>query len=218
MLPRHAYLTLCRSIQLLMVAVRGDATRTWNFSSCDLQLSVLGRQVPRPKLEPTDRGDARRPQPRAASSPLVLLLVKPETLPGWHRRLIVGAWSCPHRGSGRPQLDADLQQLLIRLARENPRWALSASRANCNGLACASRHRDPRNAATSWGRPGPARAATTWRAFLRQQAAGIVACDLLHGRDRLAAALYVRFFIELDTRRVHLAGVTANPAGAWVTQ
>jgi hypothetical protein len=48
--------------------------------------------------------------------------------------------------------------------------------------------------------------ATTWRAFLRQQAAGIVACDFF-----TVDTLYVLFFIELDTRRVHLAGVTANP-------
>jgi putative transposase len=84
-----------------MVAVRGDATRTWNFSSCDLQLSVLGRQVPRPKLEPADRAmlaALSRALPRARWS---RFFVKPETLPGWHRRLIAGAWSCPHRGSGR---------------------------------------------------------------------------------------------------------------------
>ncbi|HZM78749.1 MAG TPA: hypothetical protein VFC19_23730 [Candidatus Limnocylindrales bacterium] len=54
-------------------------------------------------------------------------------------------------------------------------------------------------------------------AFLREQAVGIVACDLLHRRTGLAAAA-VGLFSELDSRRVHLGEVTANPDGGWVTQ
>jgi hypothetical protein len=59
--------------------------------------------------------------------------------------------------------------------------------------------------------PVPRRADTTWRAFLRQQAAGIVACAFFTVWLRRP---YVLFFIELDSRRVYLAGVTANPDGA----
>jgi predicted amidohydrolase len=66
--------------------------------------------------------------------------------------------------------------------------------------------------------PAPRRATTTWRAFLRQQAAGIVACDFLTVDTIWLRRLSVLFFIELGTRRIHLTGVTANPDGAWVTQ
>jgi putative transposase len=57
-----------------------------------------------------------------------------------------------------------------------------------------------------------------WRSFLRRQAAGIVACDFLTVDTVFLQRLYVLFFIQLHNRRVHLAGVTANPIGAWVAQ
>jgi transposase InsO family protein len=53
---------------------------------------------------------------------------------------------------------------------------------------------------------------------LRRQAAGILACDFLAVDTVFLQRLYVLFFIQLHNRRVHLAGVTANPTGAWVAQ
>ncbi len=66
--------------------------------------------------------------------------------------------------------------------------------------------------------PAPRRSGPGWREFLRAQAATIVACDFFCVETALLRRYYVLFFIELKTRRVQLAGVTANPGGRWVTQ
>jgi putative transposase len=66
--------------------------------------------------------------------------------------------------------------------------------------------------------PAPRRAGETWRAFLAGQAKTILAADFFHVDAAFLHRLYVLFFIEHGTRRVHLAGITAHPTGAWVIQ
>jgi putative transposase len=218
-LTKLAYLTLCRSIQLLALLARGDAAKDLELLVLRHQLAVLRRQTPRPRLEPADRAlltAVSRVLPRSCWS---CFLVTPETLLRWHRRLVAGAWTSPHRQTGRPPLDRDVQQLIVCLANENPRWGYQRIQGELLHLgvrvsatairATLRRHRLD---------PAPRRASGTWRAFLRQQAAGIVACDFLTVDTVWLKRLYVLFFIELDTRRVYLAGVTANPDGGWVTQ
>ena len=219
MLPKLAYLTLCRSIQLLALLGRGDASKDLEILVLRHQLSVLRRQVPRPRLEPTDRAllaVVSRVLPRARWS---CFFVKPDTLLRWHRRLVAGAWTYPHRGTGRPPLDQELQQLIVRLARENPRWGYQRIKGELLRLGIRVSATAIRTTLRRHGLdPTPRPTTTTWRAFLRQQAAGILACDFFTVDTICLRRLYVLFFIELATRRVHLAGVTSNPDGAWVTQ
>jgi hypothetical protein len=66
--------------------------------------------------------------------------------------------------------------------------------------------------------PSPGRSGPTWAQFLRSQAEGIMACDFFSVDTVLLRRLYVLVFIELDTRLLHVVGVTANPVAAWVTQ
>ncbi len=219
MLPRLAYLTLCRSIQLLALLARADAAKDLEILVLRHQLVVLRRQTPRPKLEPADRAllaAISRALPRSRWS---CFFVKPETLLRWHRRLVAGAWTHPHRQTGRPPLDEEVKQLIIRLAKENPRWGHQRIKGELQHLGIQVSATSIRTMLRRHGLdPAPRRVATTWRAFLRQQAAGIMACDFFTVDTVWLRRFYVLFFIELGTRRVHLAGVTANPNGTWVAQ
>jgi hypothetical protein len=124
----------------------------------------------------------------------------------------------PHHQPGRPPLDEDVQQLIIRLAWENPPWGYQRIKGELQRLGVQVSATTIRTTLRRHGLdPAPRRATTAWRSFLRRQA-GIVACDFFTVDTIWLRRLYVLFFIELDTRRVHLAGVTAHPDGAWVTQ
>ena len=86
------------------------------------ELAVLRRHHPRPRLQPKDRAllaALSRHLPRVRWSEF---LVKPETLLGWHRRMVRRRWTYPIPSSGRPPVPDQVQQLIVRLARDNPRW------------------------------------------------------------------------------------------------
>jgi transposase InsO family protein len=145
-------------------------------------------------------------------------LVRPDTILGWHRRLVANHWTYPHRPD-RPSTAVETRRTIIRLARENPTWGYRRIHGELARLSITIA------ASTVWAilktagiNPAPNRASESWTTFLRTQAAGIVACDFFTVDTVMLRRYYVLFFIGVDRRRVHLAGVTAYPTGAWTTQ
>jgi transposase InsO family protein len=142
----------------------------------------------------------------------------PTTLLRWHRRLVARRWT--YTGPvGRPPIDGELRELVLRLARENPRWGYQRIAGEINGLGLKVSATTVRKILSESGLgPADRRPGLSWRTFLRQQAESMLAVDFFTVETISLRRLYVLFFIELDTRRVHLAGCTANPTGSWVTQ
>ena len=142
----------------------------------------------------------------------------PATLLRWHRDLVRRRWIYP--AVGRPsRLDPAVVELVLRLARENPRWGYLRIVGECRKLGVGVSATSVRSILRRHGL-GPAlrRGGPMWPQFLRAQAAGMLACDFLTVETVGLTRLYVLFFIELDRRRVHLAGITVCPTGEWVTQ
>jgi transposase InsO family protein len=109
--------------------------------------------------------------------------------------------------------------LILRLARENPRWGYRRIQGELKKLGMSVSATAIRTVLLGNGlRPAPRRASVTWRAFLRAQASGIVAIDFFTVETVRLKTLYVLFCIELHTRRVRVVGVTDHPNGPWVVQ
>jgi putative transposase len=168
-LSRLAYLALCRSIQALVLLARSDAAKDLEILVLRHQLTVLRRQVTRPRLQPMDRAllaAVSRALPPVRWS---CFFVKPETLLRWHRRLVAGAWTYPRRGQGRPPLDHDVPQLIIRLARQNPRWGYQRIKGELLRLGVRVSSTAIRTTLRRHGLdPAPRRATSTWRAVLHR--------------------------------------------------
>jgi putative transposase len=147
------------------------------------------------------------------------LLVTPQTLLRWHRDLVRRRWTYEKRRAGRPPVAAETRALVLRLARENPRWGYQRIAGELAKLGLEVSPSTVRRLLSVAGLgPAPRRAGSTWREFLRQQAKGIVACDFFTVETAFLRRYYVLFFIELQTRRVQLAGCSATPSAHWVAQ
>jgi len=151
-----------------------------------------------------------------------VLLVQPETVLKWHRELVRRKWTFRRRqGGGRPTIAAELEALLLRLVAENPRWGygrLQGELAKLGHAVGRSTVRDILNRRRVPPAPVRGRRANTWRQFLMRHRDAMLACDFFTIETLFLQTVYALFFIELGTRRVHLAGCTAHPTAAWVTQ
>ena len=151
----------------------------------------------------------------------LIRIVQPETVLRWQREMVrrKGTYQRKNTG-GRPRTQRDLEQLIVRFARENTDWGYGKIQGELLKVGydiseetialILERHGIP---------PAPERGRSpSWRHLMTHYKDQLLACDLFTVETLFLQTIYVFFFIEVGTRRVHFAGCTANPNAAWVTQ
>jgi hypothetical protein len=205
-------------LQLVLLRARSQEFKELEIVVLRHELAVLRRQARPPQLTTSDRvflTAASRLLPRSRWQSF---LVKPATLLRWHRHMVARRWTYAGR-NGRPPTGSDIRELVLRLARENPRWGYQRIVGEVNGLGLTVSATTVKKILTRAGLgPAVSRSGLSWRSFLRAQAKSMLAVDFFTVETITLQRLYVLFFIELGSRRVHLAGITPNPTGTWVTQ
>ncbi len=217
-------------VDLVTGTRRGDHEKDLQILVLRHQVRLLQRQRPRPPR--LTRGEKLTLAVLAAALARLtigprhqldqyLLLFQPDTILHWHRAMVRRKWTFRRMNTGgRPTIPAEAEELILRLARENPRWGHRRIQGELGQLghavgasavrAALRRHRVP---------PAPQRRrATTWHDFIACHKDQLLACDFFTVETLFLKTLHILFFIEVGTRRVHLAGCTAHPTAAWVAQ
>lgn len=217
---RLLYLIFVQVSGWLWLFGRSSASKNVELLVLRHEVAVLRRVSPKPRLNWADR---------AVLAALIRLLprklrahrlVTPGTILRWHRRLVASKWTYSP-GAGRPPVSTETVALIERLAMENGSWGYQRIQGELLKLG--------HKVGTSTIRrvlktlripPAPQRQTdSTWRQFLRTQASTMLACDFFHVDCAVTLQrLYVFFVMEVDSRYVHILGVTANPDGLWTVQ
>jgi hypothetical protein len=212
------YLVVCRLLGFLVLLAGSDRSKELEILVLRHELGILRRQVGRPRFEPCDRlmlAALSRVAPRPCWSAFP---VRPETLLRWHRRLIARRWTYRHRRPGRPPIERDVRELIVRLARENTGWGyvriVGELRKLGIGDAGTQRARRRRRPARTAARPAElAQLPPPARRVDPRLRLPYHTVDTVWFRR-----LYVLVFLSIGSRRIEYLACTPNPSGAWVTQ
>ena len=219
---RFAYLAALRVFGWLALLARSDHAKDAEILILRHQVAVLQRQVKTPRLSWADRvilaalarllpsSQLRQAAPDHLPADLAALARQPGPA--------ALDLSAPRSRTAQDR-DRPIRALVLEMARDNPGWGYRRIHGELTGLGCKLAPSTVWQILKDAGiDPAPRRSGQAWRAFLEAQAKTILAVDFFHVDTVFLRRLYVLFFIEHGTRRVHLAGITAHPAGEWVTQ
>jgi hypothetical protein len=218
MAPSFLYLGFTGALQSLRLKRREGSDLAIEVVMLRHEVAVLPRQITRPALRPPDRALLAR---------LVRLLdcrfrggfsVQPDTLVRWHRDLVRRKRTQPHCPR-RPGIPAGTVAIILQLALENPTWGCRRIQGELAGVGVLLA---PSSVWSAFRRhridPSPMRTGPSLTAFSRTQASSLLACDFFSVDAVLLKCLYVLFFVDLDTRRVWVTGISAHPEGSWIVQ
>src|SRR5881396_1038102 len=139
------------------------------------ELAVLRRQVARPRLNERDRVFLAAASQLLSRASRPSFFIRPDTLLGWHRQLVRKRWTYAGRRPGRPAVPEEIRELVLRLARENPRWGyqriVGELAAVGVGVSATTVAKLLRQAGVP---PAGARSQLGWRKFLRAHAESII--------------------------------------------
>lgn len=153
----------------------------------------------------------------------VAQVAKPETILGWWRKLVAQKFDgSKHRSyPGRPKIDPDIEQLIVEMARDNSGWGYDRIAGALANLGRNVSDQTVGNVLRRHGiAPAPKRSQnTSWKDFISAQMAVLAGMDFFTAEVltwRGPATYYVLFVIQLETRRVTLAGITRHPTEEWM--
>jgi hypothetical protein len=155
----------------------------------------------------------------------VARVAKPDTLLAWYRKRIAQKFDgSKRRGSvGRPRLELAVEELVVKLARENSGWGYDRIIGAMANLGHVISDQSVGNILRRHGiPPAPERKKnTTWKDFIRTHMSALAGTDFFtvevvtwHG----LVTYYVLFFLHLDSRRISIAGITDHPETGWMEQ
>jgi putative transposase len=217
-------------IQLVQIGRMSDQEKDLELMILRYQLDMAERKLQRParptRVEKMTLAVLVARLKRCTRQPArelrgLVRLFQPETVLRRHRELVRHKWGYTRKiQGGRPPLRQELEVLILRLARENASWGYGKIEGELRKLGFKVSQTSIRNILDRHGIvPAPVRNGSLgWRQLMRHYQQQMVACDFFTVETPWLQTLYVLFYIEVGTRRVHLARVTAHPDGYWVAQ
>ena len=181
------------------------------------QLIILKRQVKRPQLKGRDRVLLVVLASKLQQWRQAMLIIKPETLLGWHRELFRLVWKHKSAAPGqKPRIPTETIAFIRQLAGENKLWGAERIQGELLKLNIKLAKRTIQKYMRA-ARPSPS-TGQTWATFLNNHASQIWACDFLPVVDASFRQLYAFFIVEHHSRRVVHVGITRHPTDVWMAQ